>query len=73
MMAERRIGIIHRREPMHKRGRSQRRLARITNKEKGRKVVRKLLRIAHRNLIKQVMRMLPIVQCRAVPSLARLK
>src|SRR5205807_429171 len=73
MMTERRIRIIHCGKPMHERRRPERRFARITEIEISRKITREFLREAQRNLIKQIVRMLPVVERIAIPGLTSLK
>ena len=73
VMAERRVRIIHGGEPMHERRRPQRRFARITGIQIGGKIVAEPLRIADRDLIEQIVRMLPVVQRFAIPRFAGLK
>src|ERR1043165_6307619 len=58
---------------MHERRRPQRRLAGIAEINICRKIRAELLGIAERNLIEQIVRMLPIMERVPVPGLAGLK
>ena len=68
VMADRRVGIVHRGWPMHERGRSQGGFAADIQRRVGREIVPEFLRIAHRKLIEKIVRMLPVVQRLSIPG-----
>src|SRR5215471_5533756 len=73
MMTDRRVGIIHCRRTMHKRGRTERRFAGITEIDVGAKIAIKFLRETEREFVEEIVRVLPVVQRLAIPRFAALK
>src|SRR5947199_3838724 len=72
-MANGRVGIIHCAEPMHERGRTERRFAGISEIQIAGNILGELLGIADRQFAEKIVRMLTIVQRLAMPRLACLK
>ena len=73
VMSDRRVWIIHCRQAMHERRRTERRLARITEIDVCAEIVLEFLREAERKFVEEIVRMLPVVQRLIVPGFAGLK
>src|SRR6267142_2823224 len=73
VMSDRCVWIIHCRRTMHKCRRTESRLTRITKIDVRAEIVLEFLRKAERKFVEEIVRMLAVVQCLALPRFAGLK
>src|SRR5215831_12997375 len=72
-MADWRVGIVHGGRTMHECGRTERRFTGITEINVSAQIVLEFLGNAKREFVKEIVRMLPVVQWFSVPRFATLK
>ena len=73
VMSDRCVWIIHCRWAMHECWRTERRLTRITEIDVRAEIMLEFLREAERKFVEEIVRMLPVMQCLAVPRFTGLK
>src|SRR5207253_10964031 len=73
VMSDRCVWITHRRRAMHECGRTEGRLARITEIDVGAQIVLDLLREAERKFVEKIVPMLAVVQRFSIPRFTGLK